>query len=96
MDFERHEYLPNVLRMRPAVDSFGKKLRKEGPCYICGARTRYRFCSMYARYGDAWLERKFAPGMRAENVQRIRYGSFRTEARGWWQRLIAPVDEVRL
>ena len=83
MDFERHEYRPNVLRMRPAVDSSGKKLRKEGPCYICGARTGYRFCSMYARYGDAWLDRKFAPDMRAENVQRIRYGTFRRLSTGW-------------
>ena len=82
MDFERHEGRPNVLRMRPAVDSFGKTLRREGPCYICGGRTSYRFCSMYARYGDAWLERKFASDMRAENVQRIRYGTFRTERGG--------------
>jgi hypothetical protein len=37
---------------------------------------------MYARYGDAWLERKFEPDMRAENVQRIRYGTFRTERGG--------------
>jgi len=39
MDFERDEYRPNVLRMRPAADSRGKKLRKEGPCYICHTLT---------------------------------------------------------
>jgi hypothetical protein len=80
MNFERDENRPNVLRMRPSADLFGKELRTEGPWYICGARTTYDFCSMYARHGDAWLERKFAPEMRAENVQRIRYGPFARSA----------------
>ena len=71
MDFERDDSQPNVLKMRPTIDAGGKKLRREGPCYICGAHTRYRYSGLHARYGDAWLDRHFTATERAERVQML-------------------------
>lgn len=79
MDFERDESHPNVFKMRPTADSVGNKLRREGPCYVCGAPTSYRYCGRHARYGDAWLDKQFRPFIRIPWLTQLWQGDFWSE-----------------
>jgi hypothetical protein len=79
MDFEREESRPNVLKMRPTADGGGKTLRREGPCYVCGAPTEYRYSGLHGHYGDAWLDRQFSAELRRERLKLLKRGAFRRE-----------------
>ena len=67
---------PKVVRMRRELDTSGKPLRKDGPCYLCGQRTAYQFSAIHAHYGDAWIEKQFSPTVRAQMVEALRSGVF--------------------
>jgi len=54
---------PKVVRLPRNLDASGKPLRKEGPCYVCGETTAYRFPAVHARYGDAWIDKQLSPSM---------------------------------
>jgi hypothetical protein len=67
---------PKVVRLPRTVDASGKPLRKEGPCYVCGQPTAYRFSAVHAHYGDAWIDKQFAAAVYASRVEALRSGVF--------------------
>lgn len=74
--FDRDEAHPKVLKMRPTTDLAGEKLRREGPCYVCNAPTKYRYSGYQSHYGDAWLDKQFVPEIREARLKRMRKGAF--------------------
>ena len=67
---------PEVVLLPRNVDASGRLLRKEGPCYVCGRATAYRFSGIHARYGDVWIEKQFSPAVYAANIEALRSGIF--------------------
>jgi hypothetical protein len=67
---------PKVVRLPRKVDTSGKPLRREGPCYICGQSTTYRFSGVHSHYGDVWIDKQFSPAVYASNVEALRSGFF--------------------
>lgn len=67
---------PKVVRLPRTVDSGGKPLRRDGPCYFCGQPTTYRFSGIHARYGDVWIEKQFSPAVYASRVEALKSGIF--------------------
>ncbi len=65
-----------VVRLPRNLDATGGLLRKDGPCYICGQPTAYRYSVYHGRYGDAWIDKQFGPAMRAYQSERLKSGAF--------------------
>lgn len=65
-----------VVRLPRNVDSSGKVLRKEGPCYICDRPTAYGYSGRHVRYGDAWIDKWSIPAVRAVQIEQLKSGIF--------------------
>lgn len=65
-----------VVRLPRNVDVSGRPLRREGPCYVCGQATAYRFSGIHGRYGDVWIDKQFSPAVYASRIEALRSGMF--------------------
>ena len=65
-----------VVRLPRKLDAAGRLLRKDGPCYICGQPTAYRYSGYHGRYGDARIDKQFSPAARASQSERLKSGAF--------------------
>jgi hypothetical protein len=65
-----------VVRLPRKLDASGSPLRKEGPCYVCGEATAYRYSGYHGRYGDAWIDKWFRPEVRAVQSELLKSGLF--------------------
>lgn len=65
-----------VVRLPRNLDASGSPLRKEGPCYVCGQPTPYRYSGYHIRYGDAWIDKWFRPAVRASQIEQLKSGAF--------------------
>jgi hypothetical protein len=65
-----------VVRLPRNLDSSGKVLRKDGPCFICDHPTAYGYSGRHVRYGDEWIDKCFRPQVRASQIEQLKSGLF--------------------